>query len=52
MTDEKKQKRRRLKLDITVHADDKEDLADKLHDIADTISKNIDDKDIPIKREH
>jgi hypothetical protein len=51
-TDTKPDKVRRLQLNINVEGDDKEDIADKLRDIADTIDRDIENDEIPTKREH
>lgn len=51
-TDKKQEKIRKLQLNITVEGDNRQDITDKLRDIADSIDKDIEDKDIPTKREH
>lgn len=50
--DKKEDKQRRLQLNITVEGDDRQDITDKLRDIADTIDNQVDDHEIPTKREH
>ena len=51
-TDTKADKVRRLQLNINVEGDNKEDIADKLRDIANVIEDDINEDEIPTKREH